>query len=86
MNCFILEDVHTRGSHAGADASRSGRPDVHADSIAVGGIPLIQQPTGMMDEGEEGGLLSPGRLEERGHVPEGDDGGVAGATEGAGGE
>ena len=55
------------------------RPDVHADIIAVGGIPLIQQPTGITDEGEEGGLLGCGCLEERGHVTEGDCEEVAGA-------
>jgi len=55
------------------------RPDVHTDVVAVGGISLIQQPTGIVDERQEGGLLGPGRLEERGHVPEGDEEQVAGA-------
>ncbi len=55
------------------------RPDVHPDIIAVGGIPLIEQPTGIMDESQEGGLLSFGRLKKRGHVPEGDEEQVAGA-------
>ena len=55
------------------------RPDVHPDIIAVGGIPLVKQPTGIMHESQEGGLLSFGCLEERGHVPEGDEEKVAGA-------
>ncbi len=55
------------------------RPDVHADIVAVGGIPLIQQPTGSVDEGVQGGLLGCGCVEERGHVPEGDEEEVAGA-------
>ena len=55
------------------------RPDVHPYVVAVGGIPLIQQPTGIVDERQEGGLLSFGCLEERGHVPEGDEQQVAGA-------
>ncbi len=33
------------------------RPDIQADVIAVGGIELTCQPTGIVDEGEEGGLL-----------------------------
>jgi len=64
------------------------RPDVHPDIVAVGRIPLIQQPTGIVDERQKGGLLGPGHLKERGHVPEGDceeDDGGAGGAEGAGG-
>jgi hypothetical protein len=55
------------------------RSYIHADIIAVGDIVLIQQPTGIMDERQKGGLFIPGRLEERGHVPEGDEQEVAGA-------
>ena len=55
------------------------RPDVHADVVAVGGIPLVNQPTGIVDERQKGGLLGPGRLEERGHVPERNKEQVAGA-------
>ena len=44
-----------------------------------GGIPFIQQPSGIVDERQKGGLLGFGRLEKRGHVPEGDCEQVAGA-------
>ncbi len=55
------------------------RPDIHADIIAVGGIELICQPTGIMHERQQGGLLGFGRLKERGHVPERNEKKVAGA-------
>ncbi len=67
--------MHVQMHHALAGR----RPDVHADIIAVGSISVIEQPTGIMDEGEEGGLLVFGCLEEGGHVPEGDEEEVAGA-------
>ena len=55
------------------------RPDIHPDVVAVGGILLIKQPTGIMDERQKGGLLGCGRLKERGHVPERNEEQVAGA-------
>ncbi len=56
-----------------------GLSDVDADVVAVGVEPLVEEVFCLPDEGEEGGLLCVGRVEEGGDVAEGDEEEVAGA-------
>jgi hypothetical protein len=49
-----------------------GGADVHADVVAVGMELFVEEGLCLPDEGEEGGELRVGRVEEGGDVPEGD--------------
>ena len=64
-------EVHHRLAGGGAD--------VHADVVAVGVEPVVEEGFRLPDEGEEGGLLRVGRVEEAGDVAVGDEEEVAGA-------
>ena len=56
-----------------------GCSHVHADVVAVGTELFVEEGFRLPDEGEEGGLLRVGRVEEGGDVAEGDEEEVAGA-------
>ena len=55
-----------------------GGADVHADVVAVGVEPAVEEGSCLPDEGEEGGLFRVGRVEEGGDVAVGDEEEVAG--------
>lgn len=54
-----------------------GLPDIHADVVAVWPELAVEMPFRLPDQGEEGGLLLPGGVEEVGKMPERDDQQVA---------
>jgi len=50
-----------------------GLADVHADVVAVGVEPAVEEGFRLPEEGEEGDLFFVGRVEEGGDVTEGDE-------------
>jgi len=69
------DDVHVQVHHR----LPGSLADVHADVVAVGTEPLVEEPFRLPHERQQCDLLFVRRLEEAGDVPERDDQQVAGA-------